>query len=333
MSRTILNVLNTLILGLLVVSTTINASSAKLADAITVYYSGLPDQAIAMITPLARSGDSKAQLLLGNILHSLSRLNTSDPQKDPVTWYQMAAAQGSPEANYLLGVIYHNRWTESQEKDSDTIAIGYYETAAKLGNKAAHGPLIQIKYRDKNVHKKVSPAKIKSKLKAVEVEVPTQKITLPIAIEKVESTKETAVLKTDTVSTTEILDLAQNNANEPDDVLRHVYLQDVVTECKKYTQAGFGYYAESIDGAHLTGIATIRSIEPDTESNDSLTINLVKKQIDIELLLSIKGVPSATGKRLKMSDVFGVSGIVRHAQMAQKNCEIELDFKPIKLEG
>lgn len=356
MNRTISIALNTFILGFLVVSTTVNASSTKLADAITVYYSGLPDQAIAMIRPLAQSGDSKAQLLLGNILHSLSRSNTSNSQEDPVTWYQMAAAQGSPEANYLLGVIYHNRWTESQEKGSDTIAISYYETASKLGNKAAHGPLIQIKYRDKKARKK-SKATLKPKLKAIEA--PTQKVVMPMAIERVESPEETAVLEKKTITTAEtlekslptaavvekiaekltvdepeILEIVQaNNTSDADEVLRHVYLEDVITECKKYTQAGFGYYAESINGAHLTGAATIRSIEPDKESNDSLIINLVKKQLDIELLLSIKGVPSATGKHLKELDIFGVSGIVGHAQKTQKNCEIDLFFKPIKLKG
>jgi hypothetical protein len=355
MRRTISIAINTLILGFLLVSTTVNASSAKLAEAIEVYYSGLPDQAIAMIIPLAQSGDSKAQLLLGNILHSLSRSDTGSPQKDPVTWYQMAAAQGSSEANYLLGVIYHNRWAKSQEKDSDTIAIAYYETAAKLGNKAANGPLIQLKYRDKKTAKKASPKNTKAKLKTVEA--PTQKVVMPIATEKIETSEETAVIKAEVVEAIEILEeplptatvveataeekeiLAIALANSAgadgvaDERLRQVDLQDVVTECKNYTKTGFGYYAESINGAHLTGSATILSIEPDTESDNSLSINLVKKQLGIKLLLSLKAVPSAVGNRLKKSEIIGISGIVRHAQKAQKHCEINLTFKPIKLEG
>ena len=359
MSRTISIALNTFMLGLLIASTTVNARSAKLDDAIKVYYSGLPDQAIAMIMPLAQSGDPKAQLLLGNILHSLSRSDTNSPQADPVTWYQMAAAQGSSEANYLLGVIYHNRWTETQEKDSDTIAIAYYETAAKLGNKAAQGPLIQLKYRDKKTgqkaSQKTSPKTSKAKLKPVEA--PTQKVVMPIATEKVETPEETTAIKVETVATVDILEeplptatvleataeekeiLAIALANSggadqvADEILNQVDLQDVVTECKNYTKTGFGYYAESINGAHLTGSATILSIEPNTESDDSLTINLVKKQLDIELLLSLKAVPSAVGNRFKKSAIVSISGIVRHAQKIQKNCEIDLTFKPIKLQG
>ena len=290
MSRTISIALNTLILGLLIVSTTANASSAKLAEAIQVYYSGLPDQAIAMIKPLAQSGDSKAQLLLGNILHSLSRSDTNNPQQDPVTWYKMAAAQGSSEANYLLGVIYHNRWTESQEQGSKAIAIAYYETAAELGSKVAQGPLVQLKYRDKK-----STQKNKAKPKPKTVESPKQKVEMPIATETVEAPKEVAPLKekaeVETVATTETLieplptvPVAEPTAGEKkileiaraknggvdidaEKVLRQIDLQDVVTECKNYTQAGFGYYAESINGAHLTGSATISSIETDTKKN------------------------------------------------------------------
>ncbi len=355
MSRNISIALKTLILGFLIFSTTVNANSAKLSEAIEVYYSGLPDQAIALIKPLAQSGDSKAQLLLGNILHSLSRSDTGNLQQDPVTWYQMAATQGSSEANYLLGVIYHNRWTGSQEKDSDVIAIAYYETAAKLGNKNAQGPLIQLKYRDKNSRPKASPNNSQPKPKIVESSA--QAVVMPIAIEKVETLKETVVLETEAVATLElseqslpiatvveatveekeILAIALAHAGgakkAADKVLNRVYLQDVVTECKNYTKAGFGYYAESINGAHLTGSATIRSIEPNTESDDSLTINLVKKQLNFELLLSMKAVPKDFAKDLKKSAIIRISGIVRNAKKTQKNCEINLIFQPIKLEG
>lgn len=353
MSRIISIALNSLILGLLIVSTSVNASNAKLADAIKVYYSGLPDQAIAMIMPLAQSGDSKAQLLLGNILHSLSRSDTSNPQENPVTWYQMAAAQGSSEANYLLGVIYHNRWTESQEKDSNAIAIAYYETAAKLGNKAAQGPLIQLKYRDKKTSGKFSQKNNKPKA----VEAPAQKVVMPIATEKVETPEETAILEAEAVATIEIveeplpavtvveatveekeiLSIARGNTGGADEVadkiLNQVDLQDVITECQNYTPTGFGYYAESINGAHLTGSATILSIVSDAKSDDGLTINLVKKQFNIELLLSVKSVPRAVGKRFKKSTIISISGIVLHAEKAQQDCKIDLTFKPIKLEG
>lgn len=356
MSRTFSIALNTLILGLLIISTTANASSSKLAEAIEVYYSGLPDQAIAMIKPLAQSGDSKAQLLLGNILHSLSRSDTSNPQQDPVTWYKMAAAQGSSEANYLLGVLYHNRWTESQEQDSKKIAIAYYETAEKLGNKAAQGPLVQLKYRDEKTSPgRTSESKTKPILQAAKT--PTPKVEMPIASEKAEVPEETAPIEAEVAAkvepleepspakavvetTTEekqILEIAlAKNANtviDTDEVLRQVDLQDVITECQNYTQTGFGYYAESINGAHLTGNATISSIEPDTKSANSLIINLIKKQSGVELLLSLNAVPRAAGNRLKKSTVMRITGVVREARKSQENCEIDLTFKPIKLEG
>lgn len=346
MSRTVLITLQSLIL--LLVSATANGNAANLDDAIKIYYAGLPDQAIAILKPLAQSGDIEAQLLLGNMLHSLSRSVTAKSQDDPVTWYQMAAAQGSAEANYLLGVTYHNRWATSQEMDSNSKAIAYYETALKLGNKTAQGPLVQLKYRNKTATKNKPVAKPES-IEAPEEKIPeiiaASKADLPkeievpnavpeIEIEPLEPMPEVIVEQT-IEEIIENEDIAANKifSDKSDEVLRKVDLLDLVTECKNFTQAGFMYYAESIKNAHLTGSATIRSILPYAGSDDTLTVHLTKKILNVELLLVLSGVPEAVGKRLEKSAIYSISGIVGEAQKTPHNCEINLAYEPIKLVG
>lgn len=352
-------VLKTLVLGLLMVSVTVNASTTQLDEAIKIYYDGLPDQAIAMLKPLAQSGNTKAQLLLGNILHSLSRSKSGDAAEDPITWYQMAAAKGSPEANYLLGVIYHNKWTNTQQEGSNTKAITYYETAAKLGNKSAQGPLIQLKYRDQTASKKSKPAikpkaarapkKEEPQIVAIkEIEEPVKQPAVNAIVKNKEileepqlasNTEEPVITESnieksnkqaldDLLSRIALLD----NKNSEDKILSEVNLLDVITQCKNFTHTGFAYYAESIRGAHLTGNATISSISA-TNSSDNNLVHLTKKQEGVTLFLALEDVPGAIGKRLKKSDVFSISAIVGNASKSEPNCKINLVYEPIELEG
>ncbi len=113
--------------------------------AVKKYYAGYPYQAIAMIRPVALSGDAKAQYLLGNILYSLSNSDGFLITEDPVKWYKMAAAQEYPEANYTLGTIYQNIWINSDDKTDLGMAISYYEQADKFGHKTAKISLNKLK--------------------------------------------------------------------------------------------------------------------------------------------------------------------------------------------
>ena len=129
---------------LLLFSNLLIAASAEIDKAVEKYHAGHPDQAIAILKPLAASGDSDAQYLLGNIIYGLARSSNLTRTEDAVTWYKMAAAQDSPEASYALGVIYANRWLKSKDPQHAGLAEAWYQKAVDLGHEQALGPLMTI---------------------------------------------------------------------------------------------------------------------------------------------------------------------------------------------
>ena len=120
------------------------AASGAIDEAISKYATGHPGQAIEILKPLAASGDSNAQYLLGNIIYGLAQSSDIAHTEDAVTWYKMAAAQDSAEANYALGVIYANQWLRSKDRQQAVLAEAYYQQAADLGYEQALGPLMKI---------------------------------------------------------------------------------------------------------------------------------------------------------------------------------------------
>jgi hypothetical protein len=342
MCRYIKKFVKTLLPALLIVSTAAIANKSNLDEALKVYYAGFPDRAITMIKPLASAGNLKAQLLLGNILYSLSRTGASDQSDDPVTWYQMAAAQGSAEANYLLGVTYHNRWAKSKEPGSSVMAIAYYERAVELGNVDAQGPLIQLKFRDRAV--KNEAALVEAKTPAI----PAQKILPKLVSKKVDKPKKVETPKPrikmasvspeplpanniQTIIAKEMTSKEGRN-NDVDVVLSETNLADIAAGCHNYTQTGFAYYAESIRGAQLIGNATISRVVASTTISNTHLIHLTKNQTGVELLLSLDGVPAKLAKELKQSEKFSIRGIVGNSKKTGSSCNITLVYLPFKLD-
>ena len=124
------------------------ASPADLDQAARKYHAGHPEQALAILKPLALQGDVQAQNLLGNIVYGLAKSNPADATEDPRKWYQMAAAQGSPEASYALGVIYNNHWLKHKRAEDGRLAQYYYQQAFDRGYAGAEAPLMQVAARN-----------------------------------------------------------------------------------------------------------------------------------------------------------------------------------------
>lgn len=124
------------------------AGQADLDRAVERYYAGYPAQAIAMLEPLALAGDTEAQYLLGNIVYALAQSGLAADGQEPIRWYRMAAAQGSAEASYALGAIYHNRWLASRNEREAQLAERYYQAAADLGHEPAAAVLLKFAARN-----------------------------------------------------------------------------------------------------------------------------------------------------------------------------------------
>jgi hypothetical protein len=124
------------------------ASPTDLDLAVQKYHAGYPEKAISILKPLAVKGDMHAQKLLGNIVYALATTDPSNTSEDPLKWYRMAAAQGSPEASYALGVIYNNHWLQGKSDEHGRLAEYYYQQAFDRGYARAEAPLMQMAARN-----------------------------------------------------------------------------------------------------------------------------------------------------------------------------------------
>jgi hypothetical protein len=122
----------------------LSASPLDLEQATDAYQSGDSARAIAILKPLAIHGDLQAQNLLGNIIYGLSLASPTKTTEDPKTWFQMASAQGSPEASYALGAIHNNHWLRTKREEDALLAEQYYQQALDRGYSKAEAPLMRI---------------------------------------------------------------------------------------------------------------------------------------------------------------------------------------------
>jgi len=332
MDRYIKQILKGLIPVLLMVSNSVVASAAELNNAIQIYYAGLPHQAISLIKPLALSGDSDAQYLLGNILYSLSKTNKLDDAEDPVEWYKMAAVQDSPDANYALGVIFHNNWVKSRRQQDFTIAIFYYEKAVELGVEDAQAHLSSLKSRRTTSNKSQKSSKSSS---STERTKPTNRMPVETGTAESGAVKSATIAKQSPVKNIEqessVASLTDTPSQFPqgdrEQASITVNLAEVASQCKNYTRVGFNYYAESIIGALLVGSAKIDAIESRPSKPDTRLVKLTHQISDIEILLALDGVPEEVAAGLKPGRDFGISGIVGRSQKEGSVCDLMLTYQ------
>ena len=325
-----------LLLLLLIVTSTVGATSAELTRAIQLYYAGLPDAAISTIKPLALAGDAEAQLTLGNILYSLSKANKDAEIEDFIKWYEMAAAQDSVDANSALAAIYHNKWLESRSNEDAALAISYYEKAIEQGDAKAQGYLSKLRRRggfsvgekllpEPKAAPEISP---KPSIQAAQTssedgvsKADDKKAAVPVKNNASEIKTNTSEVK---ANTSEI----KNNTSETYEVSSaRVSLTEVANQCSQYTAAGFDYYGESIAGAFLVGSAKIRTIEPSSSQLNTRLIKLFHKQSSTVIFLALDKVPEVVASKLEERNDFAITGIVTRAQMIGSHCEISLSYQ------
>lgn len=147
------NTVVTLALTTMLLPFSLFADSTMLEQAVKVYYAGRIDHAIAMIRPLAESGDADAQYLLGNILNGLVKVGKYADRNEPLRWYQAAAAQDLPKAAFAAGVVYYNIWVATGDAENARQAERYYRQAVDLGDDRARDSLDKLLGQIKTVNK------------------------------------------------------------------------------------------------------------------------------------------------------------------------------------
>jgi len=99
-------------------------------DAFAAFESHDYAQAIALLTPLAQSGDVLAQCLLGNC-YQLG-LGTAPDTQLAMTWYRAAAEQGDGlAANNLAGILLTTEPTAADEWFTRARAMGFIHAPAR----------------------------------------------------------------------------------------------------------------------------------------------------------------------------------------------------------
>jgi TPR repeat protein len=324
-----------LLLLFLIATSTVGATSAELTRAIQLYYAGSPDAAISAIKSLALAGDEEAQLTLGNILYSLSKANKDVEIEDFIKWYEMAAAQGSVDANSALGAIYHNKWLESRSNEDAALAISYYENAIEQGDAKAQGYLSKLRRRGGfSVGEKLLPVPEAApeptpKPAPEPAPEPTPKPAPEPAPkpsnQTAQTSSESSAGKADEKKSTAPVKQDADETYDQNSV--RVNLTEIASQCSQYTASGFDYYGESIEGAFLVGKARIESIEPSASQSNTRLIRLIQEQSGTVISLTLHEVPEEVAAKLKEKSDFAITGIVTSAQMIGAYCEVSLSYQ------
>lgn len=113
------------------------AQADSLKEATTAFAKKQYAAAIKMFRPLAEKGNAIAQYKVA-VMHRMG-LGVPKSEKEARKWSRLAAKQGNPEAQTLLGSLYYKA---SGEESPDTLrAYMWYEVAATQGNAEARKDL------------------------------------------------------------------------------------------------------------------------------------------------------------------------------------------------
>ena len=344
-TRIIFNLLAT---ALLFTSYTGWANSSVLDEAVQTYYSGRPAEAISMLTPLAESGDVKAQYMLGNIFYSLATTNKLIPQEESIKWYQMASDQDFAEANSALGVIYYNQWIKSRQEKDAAFAISYFEKALEQGARVAQKPLENLKSfsgLDASAVMALVQASLKE-TKAVIKEERVEMVSVPIVEQlPVEPEPEKMVqrpapkpevvseviqpeepAKSESISDKANAESALNNNSVEESALT-VEFDEIIHQCTQYTEIGFEIYADTIRSASVVGEAKVSKIEPVSSALAFFDIGIETTKDDISIHLLLNDVPKSLAWDVQQGDIFSISGNIGSAQLKGSNCNIRASYK------
>jgi len=335
-------VLKGLISVTLIASCSVAADTKEIDEAVKKYYAGFPDEAISMLKPVALSGDVDAQYLLGNILYSLSKTGKFGAIDDPVKWYKMAAAQKSIGANYALGVIFHDKWRKSRNKQEAANAIIYYQKAIASGYKKAQASLNRIKSRS-GISQQQAAALVKQQgtmsIPEAEVRLPEKEIA-NIESGETQTAADNSVAKDNTAienesivePKTDVDDSKQiaQTADKPDDeVTMTVTLADIANQCQKYTEAGFNLYAETIKDALFSGKASLVATKPDSSHAGIYSVKLANNQFGIVVFLDLHDVPKEVAESFEKGIKYEVTGSVVDSKVAGSNCAVNLIYQSV----
>lgn len=127
----------TIAVWLLVTAALVNPVHADpLADGVDAYKRKDYDKSVALLEPLARNGNARAQLWIGQMYYYGHGVQESDAVA--FDWFSRAANQGNAEAQLqLANMLVYRRGAPAGEADPDVEAAKWYFSAARQGHPEA----------------------------------------------------------------------------------------------------------------------------------------------------------------------------------------------------
>ena len=117
-------------------------------------------------------------------------------------------------------------------------------------------------------------------------------------------------------------------AEKPDDeVSVTVTLEEIANQCQNYTATGFDIYAETIEGALLSGTASVVAVKPESSESGTFLINLSSKLFGLVVFVDLHDVPEEIAVRFKAGNKYAITGIVVNSKAVGSDCTVRTIYR------
>jgi len=128
------------------------------------------------------------------------------------------------------------------------------------------------------------------------------------------------------VAAKEPIKIAQIADEFEDEVMVTVTLEDIANQCQKYTETGFNFYAETIEGALLSGKASVVAVKPDSTEPGSFLINLSSNLLGLVIFVDLHDVPKDVAVRFEEGNEYAITGIIVNSKVVGSDCALRATY-------
>lgn len=129
------------------------------------------------------------------------------------------------------------------------------------------------------------------------------------------------------VAAKEPIKIAQIADESEDEIMLTVTLEEIANQCQKYTETGFNFYAETIEGAILSGKASVVAVKPDSVEPDFFLINLSSKLSDLMVFVDLHDVPKEIAVKFKEGNKYAITGIIVNSKVVGSDCAVRAKYQ------
>ena len=129
------------------------------------------------------------------------------------------------------------------------------------------------------------------------------------------------------VAAVEPIKIAKIADESEDKVVDTVTLEEIANQCQKYTETGFNFYAETIEGALLSGKALVVAVKPDSAEPGSFLINLSSKLLGLMIFVDLHDVPEDITVKFKEGKQYAIAGIIVNSKVVGSDCAVRAMYQ------